>query len=146
MAEISSLFFCTSSTRFNISGLAINSATMVPSSEKGKWAFNARSVCTVLLLKASPLHWLSLGDSQSYSHCGDPQARPDPIGESEPKPQGRPFNSFYLHFYYFFFFKSVVTQIPGSTQRADPNWSPVYSDVFNYLIKTFSLCYFSLGF
>ena len=29
---------------------------------------------------------------------------------------------------------------------ADPNRSPVYSDVFNYLVKTFSLCYFSLGF
>ena len=92
---------------------------------------------------------LSNSSSRRKTHdcfCSDPRARPDPIGESEPKPWGRPFNSFYLHFYYVFFFKSVVTRIPGSTRRADPNRSSVYSDVFNYLIKTFSLCYFSLGF
>ena len=52
----------------------------------------------------------------------------------------------YIFITFSFFFKSVATRIPGSTRRADPNWSPVYSDIFNYLIKTFSLCYFSLGF
>ena len=78
--------------------------------------------------------------------CSNPRAQPDPIGESEPKPRGRLFNSFYLHFYYVFFFKSVATRISGPTRREDPNRSPVYSNVFNYLIKTFSLCYFSLGF
>ena len=31
--------------------------------------------------------------------CSDPQARPDPNGEPEPKPQGRPFNSFYFPCY-----------------------------------------------
>ena len=41
--------------------------------------------------------------------CSDPRTRPDPIGESESKPWGRPFDSFYLHFYYVFFFKSVAT-------------------------------------
>ena len=44
---------------------------------------------------------------------------------------------FYLHFYYVFFFKSVVTRIPGSTRRADPNWSPIYSDVLIILSKHF---------
>ena len=69
--------------------------------------------------------------------CSDPRARPDPIGESEPKPRGRPFDPFYLHFYYVFFFKTIATRIPGSTRRVDPNRSPVYSDVFIYLIKIF---------
>ena len=53
---------------------------------------------------------------------------------------------FLFTFYFVLFFKSVATRIPGLTRRADPNQSSVYSDVFNYLIKTFSLCYFSLGF
>ena len=69
--------------------------------------------------------------------CSDPRERPDPIGESKPKPRGRPVNSFYLHFYYVLFFKNVATRIPGPTRMADPNRSPVYSDVFIYLIKTF---------
>ena len=36
-------------------------------------------------------------------------------------------------------FKSVVTRIPDSTRLADPSRSPVYSDIFNYLLKTFCL-------
>ena len=47
------IVFGASSTRFNKFGLAINSATIVPSSNNDRWAFNARSVCTVFLLKAS---------------------------------------------------------------------------------------------
>ena len=31
----------------------------------------------------------------------------------------------------FFFFKSVMTQIPGLTRMADPNRSPVYSNRFH---------------
>ena len=80
-----------------------------------------------------------------FTYCSDPQARPDPIGESEPKPRGRPFN-YFIYVLLCFLFQNVVTQIPGPTRMADPNRSPVYSDIFNYLIKTFSLCYFSLGF
>ena len=37
--------------------------------------------------------------------CGVPRARPDPNGEAEPKPRGRPFNSFILHFIKFSFSK-----------------------------------------
>ena len=59
---------------------------------------------------------------------------------------GTPVYLFYFSCYKIFFFKNVATRIPGSTRMADPNRSPVYSVVFNYLIKTFSLCYFSLGF
>ena len=36
-------------------------------------------------------------------------------------------------------FKSVTTRIPDWTRLADPSWSPVYSDVFNYHLKTFRL-------
>ena len=39
----------------------------------------------------------------------------------------------------FFVFKSVATRIPDSTRLADPSRSPVYSDIFNYLLKTFCL-------
>ena len=35
----------------------------------------------------------------------------------------------------------VATRIPDSTRLADPSRSPVYSDIFNYLLKTFCLCY-----
>ena len=72
-----------------------------------------------------------------YTLCSDPRAQPDPIGESEPKPQGRPFNYFYLHFISFSFSKNVTTQILGPTRMADSNRSPVYSDIFIYLIKKF---------
>ena len=36
-------------------------------------------------------------------------------------------------------FKSVATRIPDSTRLADPSRSPVYSDIFNYHLKTFCL-------
>ena len=72
-----------------------------------------------------------------YHSCSDPRALLNPISESEPKPRGRPFYLFLFTFYYVFFFKSVTTRIPGPTRMADPNWSPVYFDVFIYLIKTF---------
>ena len=39
----------------------------------------------------------------------------------------------------FFVFKSIATRILDSTQLADQSWSPVYSDIFNYLLKTFCL-------
>ena len=69
--------------------------------------------------------------------CTDPRARPDPIGESEPKPRESPFNSFHLHFITFSFSKIIPTRIPSPTRMVDPNRSPVYSDFFIYLIKTF---------
>ena len=53
----------------------------------------------------------------SQDDCSVPQARPDPVGESEPKPQGRPFNSFIFHFIKFYF--SKVSQ-PESL--AQPEW------------------------
>ena len=34
-----------------------------------------------------------------------------------------------------------MTRIPDLTRLADPSWSPVYSDIFNYLSKTCCLCY-----
>ena len=73
--------------------------------------------------------------------CSHPRARLDPVSGSEPKPGDAWFISFYFPCYYVFFFKIVATRIPRLTRRADPNWSPVYSDVFNYLIKTFSLLF-----
>ena len=73
--------------------------------------------------------------------CSDPRARPDLVDRSEPKPQGRPFNFFLFTFYYVFFFKGVATRIPGSTRRAGPNRSPVYFDVFIYLIKHLFMLY-----
>ena len=45
-----------------------------------------------------------------------------------------------------FLFQKSRDPNPWLDRRADPNRSPVYSNVFNYLIKTFSLCYLSLGF
>ena len=70
-------------------------------------------------------------------HCSDPRARSDRNGESEPKPGDARFISFYLHFITFLKKKSVATRIPGLTRMADSNQSPVYFDVFIYLIKTF---------
>ena len=58
--------------------------------------------CTLLLLQLS---------------CDDPRARPDPVGESEPKPRGRPFNSFVLHFIKFSFSKVSRPEFP-----ARPDW------------------------
>ena len=74
-----------------------------------------------------------------YTKCGDPQARPDPVGESEPKPRGRsvevinqiPFVSVLLNFS----FKSVATRNPDLTRLADPSRSPVYSDISIILSK-----------
>ena len=71
--------------------------------------------------------------------CGDRRARPDPVGESEPKPQGRsvevinqiPFVSVLLNFS----FKSVATRNPDLTRLADPSRSPVYSDISIILSK-----------
>ena len=53
--------------------------------------------------------------------------------------RGRPFNSFSYRFIKILVFKSVATRIPDSTRLVDPSRSPVYSDVFNYLLKTFCL-------
>ena len=67
-----------------------------------------------------------------------PEARPDPIGESEPKPRGRSvLFLFIFRVIKFSFSKVVATRIPSPTRMVDPNRSPVYSDVFIYLIKTF---------
>ena len=73
-----------------------------------------------------------------------PPSPTDTVGESEPKPRGCsvevinpiPFVSVLLNFS----FKIVVARIPNLTWLADPSQSPVYSDIFNYLIKTFGLC------
>ena len=46
----------------------------------------------------------------------------------------------------FSFSKLVATRIPDSTQLADPSRSPIYSDIFNCLLKTFCLCYSILDF
>ena len=72
-------------------------------------------------------------------YCGDPRARPDPVGESEPKPRGRsveiinqiPFISVLLNFSY----KSVATRNPDLTRLADPSRSSVYSDISIILSK-----------
>ena len=39
------------------------------------------------------------------SLCSDPRARPDPVGESEPKPRGRPFKIFFYMLLSFLFQK-----------------------------------------
>ena len=49
--------------------------------------------------------------------CSDPQARPHPVGESEPKTRGRTFNSFILHFIKFSFSK-----VPRPKSPARPEW------------------------
>ena len=93
--------------------------------------------------KLSPIHHMSWILSILLEHgdmeCGDPRARPDPVGESEPKPRGRsveiinqiPFISVLLNFSY----KSVTTQNPDLTWLADPSRSPVYSDISIILSK-----------
>ena len=71
--------------------------------------------------------------------CGDPRARPNPVGESEPKPRGRsvevinqiPFVSVLLNFS----FKRVATRNPDLTRLEDPSRSPVYSDISIILSK-----------
>ena len=52
----------------------------------------------------------------------------------------------FVFLFLFFFCKSVVTRIPSPTQMTDPNRSPVTPTIFIYLIKTFYLCHFVLGF
>ena len=54
------------------------------------------------------------------------------------------FNSFSFRFIYIFIFKSVATRIPDLTRLVDPSRSPIYSDIFNYLLKTF--CFVLLNF
>ena len=74
-----------------------------------------------------------------FYKCGVPRARPDPVGESEPKPRGRsvevinqiPFVSVLLNFS----FKSVATRNLDLTRLADPSRSPVYSDISIILSK-----------
>ena len=69
----------------------------------------------------------------------DPNPLLDPIGGSKLEPGLlRRFQSKHLfRLINFFLFKSVATRIPDLTRLADPSWSPVYSDIFNYLSKTF---------
>ena len=74
--------------------------------------------------------------------CSDPQARADPIGESEPKPRGRPFNSFYLHFISFSFSKvsrpKSLARLEGRIRtRAwfTPTFSIILSKHFLYVIS-----------
>ena len=56
------------------------------------------------------------------------------------------FSKHFVWFFKIFVFISVATRIPDSTRLADPSRSPVYSDIFNYLIKTFCLYYSILDF
>ena len=75
-----------------------------------------------------------------FQKCRDLNPLLDPIGGSKLEPGLlRCFQSKHsFHFINFFFiFKSVATRIPDLTRLADPSWSPVYSDIFNYLSKTF---------
>ena len=70
--------------------------------------------------------------------CSDPRAQSDPNGESKNGFLGMlGLFLFIFRVIKFSFFKSVATRIPCLTRMADPNRSPVYSDVFIYLIKTF---------
>ena len=48
--------------------------------------------------------------------CSDPQSQSDPIGESEPKPRGRSFNSFYFYILLCFLFQKCRDPNP----RLDP--------------------------
>ena len=92
--------------------------------------------CYTTLINNSDIWHRRLGHISP--RCSDPRARPDPIGKSEPKPQGRSvLFPFIFRVIKFSFSKVVATRIPGPTRMADHNWSPVYSDVFIYLIKTF---------
>ena len=56
------------------------------------------------------------------------------------------FSKHFVWFYEIFVFKSVATQIPDSTRLANPSQSPTYFDIFNYLLKTYCLCYSILDF
>ena len=47
-------------------------------------------------------------------------------------------------FHLIFVFKSVATRIPDSTRLVNPIRSSVYSDIFNFLLKTF--CFVLLNF
>ena len=78
-------------------------------------------------------------------HCSNPLGPPNPTGESEPKPEDTEFISFLLSFYLILVFKSVETRILGPTRMADPNRSPVYSDVFIYLKKKHFINLFDCG-
>ena len=74
-----------------------------------------------------------------FQKCRDPNPRLDPVGESKPEP------GLLRHFQLssqnilFGFIKSVTARIPDSTRLVNPSRSPVYSDIFNYLLKTFCL-------
>ena len=48
---------------------------------------------------------------------------------------GCPFNPFCYHFIKSTFSKMSRPEFPDLTRLADPSWSPVYSDIFNYLSK-----------
>ena len=75
-----------------------------------------------------------------------PKPGPTLLASPNRNPGDTRFISFIFFVIKFSFSKMFAIRIPSPTQMADPNRSPVYSDVFNYLVKTFSLCYFSLGF
>ena len=78
-----------------------------------------------------------------FQKCRDPNPLLDPVGGSKLEPGLlRHFQSkHFVWFYLIFIFKSVATRIPNLTRLANPSWSLVYSDIFNYLPKTFCLCY-----
>ena len=106
------------------------------------------------LLPSSSQAWIDINKEELTLLVGDEKAKfnvatPEPGSTRLASPNQNPENARLILFIYILFrflFKSVEARIPGITRRADQNRSPVYSDVFNYLIKTFSLCYFSLGF
>ena len=79
-----------------------------------------------------------------FQKCCDPNPRLDPVGGSKPEPDLlRHFQLSSQNIFFglikFLFFKSVSTRIPDSTRLVDPSRSPIYSDIFNYLLKTFCL-------
>ena len=86
-------------------------------------------------------HKIGCRDLAAKNPCGRalalPRARSYPNDESELKPGDAWFISFCYRVIKFSFLKNVTTRIPDPTQMADPNWSPVYFDVFIYLNKTF---------
>ena len=87
----------------------------------------------------------------SFQKCRDLNPRLDPVGGSKPEPGLlRHFQlssqNILFGFIKFFIFKSVATRIPNSTWLVDPNRSSVYSDIFNYLLKTFCLVLLKFSF
>ena len=66
--------------------------------------------------------------------CSDPRAQSDPNGESEPKPRGRPFNSFYFSVLLNFLFQKCRDPNP----RPDPNGG---SEPEPGLLRRFHLSY-----